>query len=401
MPAMLELRIRACHVRGSFVMQGQRRAARLDPRSCWTSRPASTTCASRTRPSPSATRSSRASERMPAARATSPSTSSTSCRRQTHPDVGLDRAGRPLQRADARPAAARPGRRLRRKRACRSWCSTSPTRWCPSEIAGFCRGKRAVLVVEEGQPEYIEQDIRHACIVAATSQRRCTARTCCRWPASTPSRWRLRDSSPLRSSTCRRSISARRATGSPATRSGAPRSPPASTAPCRRGRPGFCIGCPERPVFAALKLAQQEVGPVHVAADIGCHALATFEPFSLGSFDPRLRHEPGQQRRRRADDEAAGALGHGRRRLLAQRPAHRRAVLALQRRRFGAADHEERLHLGHRHAGHHLDARRGREGARTRQAAEPGRPQHHDRVDAEGPGRAVAAHRAHLSSSPR
>jgi indolepyruvate ferredoxin oxidoreductase alpha subunit len=46
--------------------------------------------------------------------------------------------------------------------------------------------------------------------------------------------------------------------------------------------PGFCVGCPERPVFSALKLAQQAVGPVHVAADIGCHALATFEPFSSG-----------------------------------------------------------------------------------------------------------------------
>ena len=46
--------------------------------------------------------------------------------------------------------------------------------------------------------------------------------------------------------------------------------------------PGFCIGCPERPVFAALKLAQKEIGPVHVAADIGCHALGTFEPFSTG-----------------------------------------------------------------------------------------------------------------------
>jgi len=46
--------------------------------------------------------------------------------------------------------------------------------------------------------------------------------------------------------------------------------------------PQFCIGCPERPVFAALKLVQQDVGPVHVAADIGCHAFATFEPFSMG-----------------------------------------------------------------------------------------------------------------------
>ena len=46
--------------------------------------------------------------------------------------------------------------------------------------------------------------------------------------------------------------------------------------------PGFCIGCPERPVFSALKLAQKEVGEVHIAADIGCHSFATFEPFSMG-----------------------------------------------------------------------------------------------------------------------
>jgi indolepyruvate ferredoxin oxidoreductase alpha subunit len=46
--------------------------------------------------------------------------------------------------------------------------------------------------------------------------------------------------------------------------------------------PGFCIGCPERPVFSALKLAQKDVGEVHIAADIGCHSFATFEPFSMG-----------------------------------------------------------------------------------------------------------------------
>jgi indolepyruvate ferredoxin oxidoreductase alpha subunit len=46
--------------------------------------------------------------------------------------------------------------------------------------------------------------------------------------------------------------------------------------------PSMCIGCPERPVFSALKLAQLDVGPVHIAGDIGCHALATFEPFSFG-----------------------------------------------------------------------------------------------------------------------
>jgi indolepyruvate ferredoxin oxidoreductase alpha subunit len=53
-------------------------------------------------------------------------------------------------------------------------------------------------------------------------------------------------------------------------------------APLPARPPSFCVGCPERPVFSALKLAQQQVGAVHIAADIGCHAFATFEPFSSG-----------------------------------------------------------------------------------------------------------------------
>jgi indolepyruvate ferredoxin oxidoreductase alpha subunit len=47
--------------------------------------------------------------------------------------------------------------------------------------------------------------------------------------------------------------------------------------------PNFCTGCPERPFFAALKLTQQEIGPVHYSADIGCHAFATFAPFNFGN----------------------------------------------------------------------------------------------------------------------
>ena len=35
-------------------------------------------------------------------------------------------------------------------------------------------------------------------------------------------------------------------------------------------------------MFSALKLVEREVGKLHLAADIGCHALATFAPFSFG-----------------------------------------------------------------------------------------------------------------------
>src|SRR6185437_1779159 len=47
--------------------------------------------------------------------------------------------------------------------------------------------------------------------------------------------------------------------------------------------PAFCTGCPERPVFSALKLMQRALGPTHISADIGCHSFATFAPFSMGN----------------------------------------------------------------------------------------------------------------------
>ena len=151
----------------------------------------------------------------------------------------------------------------------------------PDEIAAFCRGMRAVLVVEEGQPEFIEQEI------AATLRR---------LGIDTPLAGK--DVLPLAGEytveTIARGLSAFLAKHAPdipldhgnawladaaSRREDAAR---ALGAPLPPRPPQFCIGCPERPVFAALKLAQRDVGPVHVAADIGCHAFATFEPFSMG-----------------------------------------------------------------------------------------------------------------------
>ena len=54
-------------------------------------------------------------------------------------------------------------------------------------------------------------------------------------------------------------------------------------APLPKRPPAFCTGCPERPVFSALKIAQRELGETHVAADIGCHAFATLPPFNQGN----------------------------------------------------------------------------------------------------------------------
>ena len=47
--------------------------------------------------------------------------------------------------------------------------------------------------------------------------------------------------------------------------------------------PGFCIGCPERPIFAAMKMVEKELGPHHISADIGCHLFSILPPFNLGT----------------------------------------------------------------------------------------------------------------------
>ena len=157
----------------------------------------------------------------------------------------------------------------------------------PDQVADFCVGKRGVLVVEEGQPEYIEQEI-------ATVLRRRDIQARLHGKDLLPQGG---DYSvevltqgllgytdlyppPRPSPGGGGSLQAREWMAANRERREAAAALLDRPLPARP--PNFCVGCPERPVFAALKLAQQQTGPVHVAADIGCHAFGTFEPFSMG-----------------------------------------------------------------------------------------------------------------------
>src|SRR5262249_5676075 len=151
----------------------------------------------------------------------------------------------------------------------------------PEEIRDFCRGKRAVLVLEEGQPEFIEQEI------LATLRR---------FGVDTPNHGMdvLPFAGEYRVETIARGVADFLSRSAPDVSVEAGRRWLDETAARREAvagelgealpprPPNFCVGCPERPVFAALKLAQQDIGPVHVAADIGCHSFATYAPFSTG-----------------------------------------------------------------------------------------------------------------------
>jgi indolepyruvate ferredoxin oxidoreductase alpha subunit len=151
----------------------------------------------------------------------------------------------------------------------------------PEQIRDFCLGNSAVLVVEEGQPEYIEQEIlatlrrldvdtpihgKDVLPMAGEYTVEIIARGVAEFAARRDSTRNLEAGLAWLAQNDARRTAVSAQLGKPL--------------PARP--PQFCIGCPERPVFSALKLVQQDIGQVHIAGDIGCHAFATFEPFSMG-----------------------------------------------------------------------------------------------------------------------
>ena len=151
------------------------------------------------------------------------------------------------------------------------------------ELLDFCASKRAVLLVEEGQPDYIEQNLnailRRAGVqtnlhgkdllpiageYSSTAVTRGVTAFLRRWLPDAiehePALVRDADDplSPFH-----------------------PRIAPDAVAP---RPPGLCTGCPERPIFSGMKLAERELGQTHhVSADIGCHLFSINAPFHLGA----------------------------------------------------------------------------------------------------------------------
>ncbi|HXS22110.1 MAG TPA: indolepyruvate ferredoxin oxidoreductase subunit alpha [Steroidobacteraceae bacterium] len=149
----------------------------------------------------------------------------------------------------------------------------------PEEWARFCAGKRAVLMVEEGQPEFIEQ-------AASQILRQREVATALLGKGLLPMH------GEYTVDVLRKGIKEFIERWAPGLRSGpgarevreAPLLPAAQLAKLVPPRPsGLCTGCPERPFFAAMKLLQREAGPLHVSADIGCHSFATLPPFNMGN----------------------------------------------------------------------------------------------------------------------
>ena len=144
------------------------------------------------------------------------------------------------------------------------------------EFLSFCKNKEAILVVEEGQPEFIEQNLSSFLYRSKSSVslhgkdifpmageytgqimlESLTSFIKMTLPDILPSQIRSPNTTP-------------------------PQIPNLTeTVPIRP--PSFCTGCPERPIFAAMKLVEKDLGKHQITGDIGCHLFASLPPFEIG-----------------------------------------------------------------------------------------------------------------------
>ncbi len=148
----------------------------------------------------------------------------------------------------------------------------------PDDICAFLDGKDSVLIIEEGNPAFIEMQIRAlvqerglACTVHGKDLLPMAGEYTAPVVRNAIVAFLERKAPPATAktaATCNRAIEA-------STPEDAPAMPPRP--------PGFCAGCPERPIFTALKLIMAEDGPLHISADIGCSTFATLPPFNMGN----------------------------------------------------------------------------------------------------------------------
>jgi indolepyruvate ferredoxin oxidoreductase, alpha subunit len=147
----------------------------------------------------------------------------------------------------------------------------------PEEWQRFCRDKSAVLIIEEGQPEYIEQAANQILHQSGLTTRIVGKEILPKYGEYTVD-------------TLRKGLQvfldrfAPQAKTSQVAQPEAPLVPVGKLAALVPARPsGLCTGCPERPFFSAMKLLQKQTGPLHISADIGCHSFATLPPFNMGN----------------------------------------------------------------------------------------------------------------------
>lgn len=148
----------------------------------------------------------------------------------------------------------------------------------PEEVTDFCRGKKAVLIIEEGQPEFIEHEL-NTLIRRAGLETRIVGKG----PLPRAGEYAAHIIQKGLKSFLEEWSPGCLPTAAPASKAAPPAAVVSLDAEVPARPAGFCTGCPERPIFTAMKMVERELGPSHVSADIGCHLFSILPPFNIGN----------------------------------------------------------------------------------------------------------------------
>ncbi|PHM50677.1 indolepyruvate ferredoxin oxidoreductase subunit alpha [Xenorhabdus miraniensis] len=161
------------------------------------------------------------------------------------------------------------------------------------EFKRFCHGKQAILVLEEGQPNFVEQNVAnilcqhdittrlHGKDLLPMAGEYNTATVLAGLRAFLERYGKIETEVPV--AACQVRIPAVNLSVDDELYGTDVVSEDSLEKAVHARPPGFCTGCPERPIFTAMKLIERELGPHHVSADIGCHLFAILPPFNLGN----------------------------------------------------------------------------------------------------------------------
>jgi indolepyruvate ferredoxin oxidoreductase alpha subunit len=156
----------------------------------------------------------------------------------------------------------------------------------PEELIGFLRGKTHVFVVEEGMPNFVERELKALAHEARLDVEIHGKELLSPHGEYVPAlvvgglRKFLTLAPPAAASVTAIEDRFAALTGhTERVRAALPQ-------PIDKRPPSFCTGCPERPLFSAMKILRTQdpaVGDTHVAADIGCTTFSTQAPFNVGN----------------------------------------------------------------------------------------------------------------------
>jgi indolepyruvate ferredoxin oxidoreductase alpha subunit len=146
------------------------------------------------------------------------------------------------------------------------------------EFKRFCTGKRGLLVVEEGQPDFIEQNI-HSILHKAGLSTEIHGKNVLPMGGEYTGGVLLKGIRAFIGQYAAHLLPVPLPPLQPSNQLAITE----AVAQVHPRPPSFCTGCPERPIFTAIKMLEKELGQHHVSCDIGCHLFSILPPFNIGA----------------------------------------------------------------------------------------------------------------------